>query len=68
MVYLKYAPTATFALFIALALIGYSVTGAGVLLLLGLGAGFVVGSWVAKSVEPKLAHVELRERLKRTRK
>lgn len=67
MVFLKYAPAATFALFIALAFIGYSVTGAGAVLLLGLGTGFVAGSWVAKFVEPKLAHVELRERLKRAR-
>lgn len=68
MAYLKYAPMATFGLFIAFAIIGYSVTGAGVLLLLGLGTGFVVGSWVAESVEPKRAHVELGKQLKRTRK
>ncbi len=68
MVFLKYAPAAVFALFIAFASIGYSVTGAEGALLLGLGMGFVVGTWVAKSVEPKLTHVELRKRLKRTRK
>ncbi len=68
MAYLKYVPTAIFVFFIAFAFIAYSVTGAGAVLLLGLGTGFVVGSWVAALVEPKRAHAELRQRLKRSRK
>jgi hypothetical protein len=68
MVFMKYAPAAVFALFVAFAFIGYSVTGAEGALLLGLGMGFVVGSWAAKTVEPKLAQVELRKRLRRMRK
>jgi len=68
MVLLKYAPAVAFALFIAIALLGYSVTGADGAFLFGLAMGMALGSWIAKSVEPKLMHFELRRRLRRTRK